>query len=413
MKISPAIVRTSKIEPSQPKEDFSETALNEATQLILDMAGVITPIILLRTQPEAESYRVIAGNFEYYAALQAMEIEPRKRNRINAYIIESEEEKAAYDKQIKVFRQRHSVPPPTQALPRSAPQTLDEPVAKPTEAVQDELGPSIQPQPPTLSAPPDSEPIAMTPTEAVQDDLKASVRPQPPDELEEPIAMRPTEVVQNDSKVGLEKTISTLVAKNDVLEKTMSTLVAKNEALEQTVNTLVETRDNKLHETLETLTRFMGNQLQDIGNQIRQQVGDQIKALGEALQIKSIQQATPTPLSPVTEPTTQEKPPISPEQQPPILVEPSKPSEVPVQPQQTVIIASTPEEQKFIEDINTLPVFELASKLEKIKAVKTVRENIIKERQKPSFQPFQSRDDLIERIKGLGKPRLKTMLERW
>ncbi len=104
MEISPAIVRVKKIEPSQPKENFSATDLNEAAQLILELAGVITPIILLRTQ--AESYRVIEGDFEYYAALQAMEIEPRKRNRINTYIVESEEELHFYKRQIEVFRKQ-------------------------------------------------------------------------------------------------------------------------------------------------------------------------------------------------------------------------------------------------------------------------------------------------------------------
>jgi hypothetical protein len=72
----------------------------------LELAGVITPLILLRTQPEAESYKVIDGDFEYYAALEAMEIEPRQRNRINAYIVESEEELPFYQKQIEVFRKQ-------------------------------------------------------------------------------------------------------------------------------------------------------------------------------------------------------------------------------------------------------------------------------------------------------------------
>ncbi len=367
-KISPSIVLVEDIHSSLPRSQFLEADLDEAAQLILKMEGTITPPILLENG--VDSYTVIEGNFEYYAALRAEEIDPLKGETINAYIVESEQEKAAYEKQIKLFRQRHSVQPPTQAQPPAAPQTLDEPVAKPTEAIPDELKPSLQPQPPTMPAPPDSEPIAMMPTEAIQ----------------------------NDSKTALEQTMSTLVAKNEALEKTMSTLVAKNETLEQTVNRLVETRDNKLHESLETLTRFMGDQLKDIGNQIRQQVGDQIKALGEQLQIKPIQPspATPTPLSPVTEPTLPEKPPIS-----------------PVQPQQTVIIPSTPKEQKLLEEINTLPILELASKLKKIKAVKTVRDNIINERQKPTFQPFQSRDDLIERIKGLGKKSLEKMLKRW
>jgi hypothetical protein len=137
MEISSAIVRVKKIEPSQPKENFSTTDLNEAAQLILELAGVITPIILLRTQPEA--YRIVEGNFEYYAALQAMEIDPRKRNRINTYIVESEEELPFYQKQIEVFRK----------------QSVAIPVEKPVEkTVESEKEPAIPTQTNTVDIQP-------------------------------------------------------------------------------------------------------------------------------------------------------------------------------------------------------------------------------------------------------------------
>ncbi|MDM8566035.1 hypothetical protein QUF74_10325 [Candidatus Halobeggiatoa sp. HSG11] len=106
MKISPSIVRIKKIKPSQPKEVFSVVDLNEAAKLISDMEGVITPIVLLRTAPNLESYDIIDGNFEYYAALQG------KRNLINAYIVESKDELSFYQKQIDVFRKKSVVAPP-------------------------------------------------------------------------------------------------------------------------------------------------------------------------------------------------------------------------------------------------------------------------------------------------------------
>jgi len=117
MKILPSIVRVKKIEAPQLQTHFSETELEKAAQLILEMEGVVIPLILLRTEPESESYRIIDGHFEYYAALKAMEIDSRKGSKINAYIIESEEEKAAYEQQIEMFRQRKSIQSQTPLLP--------------------------------------------------------------------------------------------------------------------------------------------------------------------------------------------------------------------------------------------------------------------------------------------------------
>lgn len=253
-KISPSIVRVTKIEPPQDKIEVSETQLEEAAQLILEMQGVVTPLILLRTAPESESYRVIDGEFEYLAAKKAMEIDSRKGSMINAYIIESDNEIAVYNKQIEVFRQR-------KIIPASSSQPILEPIA-----------------------PSDNE----------------------------------------------------LEARITALETEMREL--KNE---------FKSRDNVLLDAI----KQMGNQI--------------------AAQIKPPQTPPPT------------------------------------------IIASSQEEQKLLGEINTLPILELNSKLEQITRIKKIRENIIKERQKPSFQPFQSSDELIKRITGLGNKTFEKMLEKY
>jgi tRNA U34 5-carboxymethylaminomethyl modifying enzyme MnmG/GidA len=77
------------------------------------MQGVVMPLILRRTKPGAESYQVIDGHFEYYAALRAKEIDPRLGGTINAYIVESEQEVPFYQQQIQMFRQRTSTLPST------------------------------------------------------------------------------------------------------------------------------------------------------------------------------------------------------------------------------------------------------------------------------------------------------------
>lgn len=109
MKMSHAIVRVSKIESPQMPSDFDEIQLEKAAQLILKMGATVNPIILQRTEPEAESYTIVDGHFEYYAALKAIEMDPRKGKMINAYIVESEAEKSDYEAQIEVFRRQASV----------------------------------------------------------------------------------------------------------------------------------------------------------------------------------------------------------------------------------------------------------------------------------------------------------------
>lgn len=208
-KISHAIVLVEDIQSSLPRSKFSETDLDEAAKLLLKIEGVITPPILL--QSGLDSYKVIEGHFEYYAALRAEEIDPLKGETINAYLIEDEADIAVYKKQIEVFRQGKALPP--------------------TSSIEARLA-------------------------AIEDMLHKIIALQPPE------------------------------------------------------------KDNQA-------------------------------------------------------------------------------------------------EQKLLEEINTLDLVKLNYKLEQIKASKKVRENILKARQNPSFQPFQSRHELIKRIAGLGEKSFNTLLDNY
>ncbi len=87
---------------SLSKEDeISEKALADA---ILEAEGIINPIILEKTS--LDSYEVIDGYFEYYAAVRAREIDPRKGEMISAFIIEDDKEDAI-KKQVEIFRKAH------------------------------------------------------------------------------------------------------------------------------------------------------------------------------------------------------------------------------------------------------------------------------------------------------------------
>ncbi len=235
-KISHAIVLVEDIHSSLPRTEFSEADLDEAARLLLKIEGVITPPILLETG--VDSYKLLDGHFEYYAALRAGEIDPLKGETINAYLVEDEADVAVYKKQVEVFRQQSPSP----------------------------------------------------------------------------------------SKPVVSSEVNNLEARFAALEK------------------------NILHNISEL--------------------------------IKTLQPATPTTEKPVPETTS-------------------------------VIIASSREEQKFLEEINTLDIMKLNFKLEQIKTRKNIRENILKIRQNPSFQPFNSRHELFERITGLRQKTFDTMLEKF
>ncbi|MBD2083534.1 hypothetical protein [Coleofasciculus sp. FACHB-542] len=103
MKLSTSLVGVKKINSNVPRSEFSEDELNQTAELILKAEGIINPPVIRRTS--LESYEVVNGHFEYYAAVKAREIDPRKGEMIGAFIIESENEGVLMD-QVKVLRNR-------------------------------------------------------------------------------------------------------------------------------------------------------------------------------------------------------------------------------------------------------------------------------------------------------------------
>ncbi|MBH8555591.1 hypothetical protein I8751_25255 [Nostocaceae cyanobacterium CENA357] len=101
MKLSTSLVAIKKIISSKPRSLFAEEELEQAAKLILESEGVINPIVVRRTS--LQSFEVVDGDFEYYAAARAREIDPRKGEMIGVFIIEDENEEAL-TKQIEVFR---------------------------------------------------------------------------------------------------------------------------------------------------------------------------------------------------------------------------------------------------------------------------------------------------------------------
>ncbi|MEH2136038.1 ParB N-terminal domain-containing protein [Nostoc sp.] len=103
MKLSTSLVAVKKITSSKPRSSFSDDELEQAAQLILESEGVINPIVVRRTS--LQSFEVVDGDFEYYAAARAKEIDIRKGEMIGVFIIESENEETL-TKQVQLFRQQ-------------------------------------------------------------------------------------------------------------------------------------------------------------------------------------------------------------------------------------------------------------------------------------------------------------------
>ncbi len=105
-RLSPAIVLVKKIHCAIPHTQFATDTIEQAAQLILNLGGVITPLILRRKG--LDEYQLEQGALEYYAAVRAKEINLQQGESINAYIIDEHDEKSLLA-QIQLFKQNTQV----------------------------------------------------------------------------------------------------------------------------------------------------------------------------------------------------------------------------------------------------------------------------------------------------------------
>ena len=100
-KLSPSLVAVKKITSTVPRVNFRDRDLEKVAQLILELGGLINPIILRRNGMDA--YEIVDGDFEYYAAAKAREINPLKGETIGAFILEPENEELLLE-QVQALR---------------------------------------------------------------------------------------------------------------------------------------------------------------------------------------------------------------------------------------------------------------------------------------------------------------------
>lgn len=104
MKLSLTFVPVRKIKPGLSRWNFSDEAVEQAAHLVAKLEGLINPLVL-RQETNSQAYEVLDGNFEYYVAARASELDPRTCETIAAFIIEPEDE-ALICEQIDWFRHR-------------------------------------------------------------------------------------------------------------------------------------------------------------------------------------------------------------------------------------------------------------------------------------------------------------------
>ncbi|MGL4502639.1 MAG: hypothetical protein ACRCU2_26490, partial [Planktothrix sp.] len=88
--ISFSLVDVKSINSTVSRSTLSETVLDSLSDLILECEGLLKPVVLKRTGPE--SYTVVDGHLEYYAAVRAKEKNPRKGEMVNAFVISPKNE---------------------------------------------------------------------------------------------------------------------------------------------------------------------------------------------------------------------------------------------------------------------------------------------------------------------------------
>ncbi|MGF1478296.1 MAG: ParB N-terminal domain-containing protein [Cyanophyceae cyanobacterium] len=85
-----------------PRSQFSEANLERLAERLLETEGLLKPLVLKKTA--FESYEVIYGHLEYYAAVRASEKNPRQAEMVNVLVVPEGREAAAIQ-QIETLQQ--------------------------------------------------------------------------------------------------------------------------------------------------------------------------------------------------------------------------------------------------------------------------------------------------------------------
>ncbi|MDB9313201.1 helix-hairpin-helix domain-containing protein [Spirulina sp. CS-785/01] len=137
MRLSSSFIAVRKIEPPDiPKSQYSQTQINTLAEQILASEGLINPLIVKRTS--LESYQLVEGVLEYYAAVRAREMDPRRGEMINAFIVEGEKAESLQT-QVHLLRQPKTPQPVTPPTATPPPVESPTPPSPPPSSVESQL----------------------------------------------------------------------------------------------------------------------------------------------------------------------------------------------------------------------------------------------------------------------------------
>jgi hypothetical protein len=105
-RLLPSIILVKYVESPVPVSQFPLNEVEEAARLIVEGEGIINPLVVRRNgfdEQMNEHYLVVEGHFECYAAKRARELDLRRGETINAYIIDADNENIL-KRQVFMFR---------------------------------------------------------------------------------------------------------------------------------------------------------------------------------------------------------------------------------------------------------------------------------------------------------------------
>lgn len=102
-RLLPSSIQVKYLNSNIPASNFNSEKIEQAAKLIIQAEGIISPLVVARTG--INSFKVIYGHFEYYAAVRAKEIDLARGEMISAYIMDKKNA-AILKQQINLFRDK-------------------------------------------------------------------------------------------------------------------------------------------------------------------------------------------------------------------------------------------------------------------------------------------------------------------
>ncbi|MEZ4735739.1 MAG: ParB N-terminal domain-containing protein [Caldilineaceae bacterium] len=97
-----------------PRSTFAEEKIEQLANLILESGGVLRPLVV--RQVDIDTYQLVEGALEYYAAARAREKDPRRGELVNAFVVSLKQEEMA-KQQLQSFNGSGGSPAATTPAP--------------------------------------------------------------------------------------------------------------------------------------------------------------------------------------------------------------------------------------------------------------------------------------------------------